>query len=157
SFENDMRLALQPYNQTLSQLQVLRHDSPEHFVTGNESGVQGRFVANVCNPVVEVLKNIPGYINFRFGDLQAAEDTRRLCHAVSPPASQGAASAQGQSQTGMPSAQGQSQAGQGTPLAQGQSQAGQSTASGQGQSQKIPDLMLLELVVNNGQAHGQGR
>jgi hypothetical protein len=51
--------------------QVRVHDETELYTVGNEIGVSGRFVRNICDPVMKALEALPGMGSIRFADFQA--------------------------------------------------------------------------------------
>ncbi|CAG8947663.1 unnamed protein product [Penicillium salamii] len=46
-------------------------DETELYTVGNELGLTGRFVRNVCDPVIKALELVPGMASIRFADFQA--------------------------------------------------------------------------------------
>ncbi|PKX97569.1 uncharacterized protein P174DRAFT_449176 [Aspergillus novofumigatus IBT 16806] len=48
------------------------HDETELYTVGNELGVSGRFVRNLCDPVMKALAPLPGMASIRFADFQAS-------------------------------------------------------------------------------------
>jgi hypothetical protein len=51
--------------------EVQLNDETELYMIGNELGLTGRFVRNVCDPVIKALEPVPGMASIRFADLQA--------------------------------------------------------------------------------------
>lgn len=47
------------------------HDETELYTVGNELGVSGRLVRNLCDPVMKALERLPGMDSIRFADFQA--------------------------------------------------------------------------------------
>ncbi|KAJ5279315.1 hypothetical protein N7478_004687 [Penicillium angulare] len=47
------------------------NDESELYTVGNELGLSGRFVRNLCDPVMKALKPLPGMQSMRFADFQA--------------------------------------------------------------------------------------
>lgn len=47
------------------------HDETELYTVGNQLGVTGRFVRNLCDPVMKALEPLPGMASIRFADFQA--------------------------------------------------------------------------------------
>ncbi|KAJ5675358.1 hypothetical protein N7462_008255 [Penicillium macrosclerotiorum] len=47
------------------------HDETELYTVGNELGVSGRFVRNLCDPVMRALEPLQGMASIRFADFQA--------------------------------------------------------------------------------------
>lgn len=57
--------------------QVTLNDETELYTVGNELGLIGRFVRNVCDPVIKALKLVPDMSSIRFADFQAISTTHR--------------------------------------------------------------------------------
>ncbi|KAJ5424425.1 hypothetical protein N7491_009641 [Penicillium cf. griseofulvum] len=51
--------------------EVPLNDETELYTVGNELGLTGRFVRNVCDPVIKALELVPDMASIRFADLQA--------------------------------------------------------------------------------------
>ncbi|KAJ5779246.1 hypothetical protein N7457_006966 [Penicillium paradoxum] len=51
--------------------QVPVHNESENYVVGSELGLSGRFVRNLCDPVIEALIPLPEMSSTRFADIQA--------------------------------------------------------------------------------------
>ncbi|KAJ5533782.1 hypothetical protein N7527_000036 [Penicillium freii] len=51
--------------------EVTLNDETELYTVGNELGLTGRFVRNVCDPVIKALELVPGMASIRFADFQA--------------------------------------------------------------------------------------
>ncbi|CAG7940607.1 unnamed protein product [Penicillium salamii] len=51
--------------------EVPLNDETELYTVGNELGLTGRFVRNVCDPVIKALELVPGMASTRFADFQA--------------------------------------------------------------------------------------
>lgn len=57
--------------------QVTLNDETELYTVGNELGLTGRFVRNVCDPVIKALKLVPDMSSIRFADFQAISTPHR--------------------------------------------------------------------------------
>lgn len=51
--------------------QVPVHNESENYVVGSELGLSGRFLRNLCGPVIEALMPLAGMSSMRFVDFQA--------------------------------------------------------------------------------------
>ncbi|KAJ5959514.1 uncharacterized protein N7479_006664 [Penicillium vulpinum] len=56
--------------------EVPLNDETELYTVGNELGLTGRFVRNVCDPVIKALELVPGMASIRFADIQAISTTQ---------------------------------------------------------------------------------
>ncbi|KAK9623668.1 hypothetical protein V6Z94_004575 [Aspergillus fumigatus] len=68
SFRED---ALQVFREAGVSHNVPFHDETELYTVGNEFGVSGRFVRNLCDPVMKALEPLPSMASIRFADFQA--------------------------------------------------------------------------------------
>ncbi|RHZ72395.1 hypothetical protein CDV55_108425 [Aspergillus turcosus] len=68
SFVSD---AFQVFQEAQINHQVPVHDETELYTVGNELGLSGRFVRNICDPVMKALKPLPRMASIRFADFQA--------------------------------------------------------------------------------------
>lgn len=68
SFTED---ALQVFREAGVSHNVPFHDETELYTVGNELGVSGRFVRNLCDPVMKALEPLPCMASIRFADFQA--------------------------------------------------------------------------------------
>lgn len=68
SFRED---ALQVFREAGVSHNVPFHDETELYTVGNELGVSGRFVRNLCDPVMKALEPLPSMASIRFADFQA--------------------------------------------------------------------------------------
>lgn len=57
--------------------EVPLNDETELYTVGNELGLTGRFVRNVCDPVIKALALVPGMASTRFADFQAISPPRK--------------------------------------------------------------------------------
>ncbi|KAJ5333113.1 hypothetical protein MYU51_005099 [Penicillium brevicompactum] len=75
SFETE---ACQMFQEAGIAHEVSLNDETELYTVGNELGLTGRFVRNVCDPVIKALEPVQGMASIRFADFQAIstpEDT----------------------------------------------------------------------------------
>jgi hypothetical protein len=64
--------------------QVSIHDENELYTVGNELGLSGRFVRNLCDPVMRALEPLSSMSSMRFADIQAITyDTTSILPDVS--------------------------------------------------------------------------
>ncbi|KAJ5195840.1 hypothetical protein N7449_006319 [Penicillium cf. viridicatum] len=70
-----VRDAFDLFRQTPITHEVAFHDEDELYTVGNELGLTGRFIRNLCDPVMKALKPLPDMSSMRFADIQA------ICHA----------------------------------------------------------------------------
>lgn len=68
SFEDDVMHMFRSVSVTH---EVPIHDESEHYVVGNELGLTGRFVRNLCGPVMAALRALPQMSSMHFADIQA--------------------------------------------------------------------------------------
>ncbi|CAG7998639.1 unnamed protein product [Penicillium salamii] len=57
--------------------EVPLNDETELYTVGNELGLTGRFVRNVCDPVIKALELVPCMASIRFADFQAISTLQR--------------------------------------------------------------------------------
>lgn len=58
------------------------HDETELYTVGNELGLSGRFVRNVCDPVMKALQPLPRMASIRFADFQAISTPEEIVSDV---------------------------------------------------------------------------
>lgn len=68
SFQTD---ALRCFREARITHEVPIHDETEVYTVGNEIGVSGRFIRNICDPVMKALKPLHVMNEIRFADYQA--------------------------------------------------------------------------------------
>ena len=74
-WDSFVRDAFDLFRQTPITHEVTIHDEDELYTVGNELGLTGRFIRNLCDPVIKALKPLLGMSSMRFADIQA------ICHA----------------------------------------------------------------------------
>lgn len=58
--------------------QVPINKESENYVVGSELGLSGRFVRNLCDPVIQALMPLPEMSSVRFADIQALTHSDRV-------------------------------------------------------------------------------
>ncbi|KUM65205.1 hypothetical protein ACN42_g1852 [Penicillium freii] len=62
---------------------VAVQDEDELYTVGNETGVSGRFVRNLCDPVMKALQPLPEMSSMRFADIQAIAQANEIVPDIS--------------------------------------------------------------------------